>query len=67
MVVIYCYLEREKYKVLKFNWNNSSYFKTSASPLKRPPVNKRRKYPKALKLNKHWGSLLEGKLYLRLV
>ena len=67
MVVIYCYLEREKYKILKFNRNNSSYFKTSASPLKRPPVNKRRKYSKALKLNKHWRRLLEEKLYLRLV
>ena len=67
MVVIYCYLEREKYKILKFNRNNSSYFKTSASPLKRLPVNKCHKYPKALKLNKHWGCLLEKKLYLRLV
>ena len=27
MVVIYCYLERENYKVLKFRRNNSSYFK----------------------------------------
>ena len=25
--VLYCYLERENYKVLKFNVNSSSYFK----------------------------------------
>ena len=31
MTVIYCYLEREKYKVLKFHINNSSYCEISAS------------------------------------
>ena len=29
--VIYCYLERENYKTLKFHGNNLSYFKISAS------------------------------------
>ena len=29
MAVIYCNLERENYKVLKFNRNNFSYFKIS--------------------------------------
>ena len=31
MVVIYCYLERENYKVLKCENYNSSYFKIRAS------------------------------------
>ena len=35
MIVIYCYLERENYKVLKFHRNNSAYFKKCAS-LERP-------------------------------
>ena len=31
MAVIYCYLERENYKILKFLMNNFSYFVISAS------------------------------------
>ena len=31
MTVIFCYLERENYKVLKFQINNFSYFEISAS------------------------------------
>ena len=30
MVIIYCYLKRENYKVFKFQVNNSSYVKISA-------------------------------------
>ena len=30
-IVIYCYLERENYKVLKFYMNNFSYFEINAS------------------------------------
>ena len=33
MVVIYCYLDRENYKVLKFHSNILSYIKISASLL----------------------------------
>ena len=32
MVVIYCHLEKENYKVLKFHKNNPCYFKISAEP-----------------------------------
>ena len=31
MTVIYCYLERENYKVLKFLLNNFTYFEISPS------------------------------------
>ena len=31
MAVIYCYLERENYKVLNFHMNNFPYFELSAS------------------------------------
>ena len=31
MTVIYCYFERENYKVLKFHMNNFSLFEISAS------------------------------------
>ena len=31
MVVVYYYLERENYKVLKFHVNNYSYFEMNAS------------------------------------
>ena len=51
MVVIQCYLERDNYKVLKFNRRNSSYFKVTAAFQLAP-------YPKASKLNKRWGCLL---------
>ena len=33
IVVVYCYLEREIYKTLKFYRNNFSYFKISTSLL----------------------------------
>ena len=33
MIVIYCYLERENYKVSKYHANNSPYFEMSAAPL----------------------------------
>ena len=42
MTVIYCYLERKNYKVLKLHMNNFSYFETSASLFKEPLSNKRR-------------------------
>ena len=32
MAVIYCYLEREIYKLLKFHTNNFFYFEISAPP-----------------------------------
>lgn len=31
MAVVYCYLEKENYKVLKFHMNNFSYFETRAT------------------------------------
>ena len=38
MTVIYCYLERENYKTLKFHEKNSFYFEISAPSFKlRPP------------------------------
>lgn len=42
MVVIYCYLEKQKYKVKKFHVHNSSYFEISASFFYVLPSNKRR-------------------------
>ena len=48
---MYYYLERDNYKVLKFNRKNSSYFKVTAAFQLAP-------YPKASKLNKRWGCLL---------
>ena len=40
MVVIYCYLERENCKILKFHENNSSAFENnpSYSFKRRPPI-----------------------------
>ena len=46
MVVIYCYLKKENYKVLKIPVNNYSYFQISGSLFSVPSANKRR----ALKL-----------------
>ena len=39
MVVICCYLEREKDKILKFYVNNSSYFENKRLPLLSAPTN----------------------------
>ena len=39
MVVIYCYLEKENYKVFKFPMNNFCYFEIGDSLFK-PPSNK---------------------------
>ena len=33
MIIIYCYLERENYKVYKFHRNYSAYFQISPLPL----------------------------------
>ena len=57
MTVIYCYFEREMYKVLKFHMNNFSYFEISAFHVKVPHV-------KASKLNKRRGRILEEIRYL---
>ena len=32
MIVIYCYMERENYKVSKYHANNSPYFEMIAAP-----------------------------------
>ena len=42
MLVIECYLERENYKALKFEMNNSSYFEISVYFFLVPHPNKRR-------------------------
>ena len=40
MVVIYCYLEKEKIQSFKFHVSNSSYFEIMTSLFKRyPPIN----------------------------
>ena len=41
MVVIYCYLEKAIYKVLKFHVRNSSSIEKKCLPLLRLPSNKR--------------------------
>ena len=41
MIVIYCCLDKEKYKVFKFPMNNSRYFEIRDSLFK-PPSNKLR-------------------------
>ena len=41
MVVIYCCLDKENYKVFKFPMNNLNYFEIRDSLFK-PPSNKRR-------------------------
>ena len=42
MTGIYCYLKREKYKVLKFWVKNSAKFEISTSFFQAPPSNKHR-------------------------
>ena len=49
MVAVLYYLERENYKVLDFQVNNSFYFEISASLQQVPPSNKR----SILKLRKY--------------
>ena len=55
MTVIYCYLERKNYKVLKFHINNFTYFEISPSLFK------------ASKLDKCQGRFLEEMPYLKLL
>ena len=47
MVVIYCCLEKENYKIFKFLMNNFCYFEIRDSLFKLPP-------------NKHWTSMLQN-------
>ena len=60
--VIYCYLERENYKTLKFHGNNLSYFKISASLFLKTTF-KKATHAKVLKLKKCWGPLSEEILF----
>ena len=57
MIVIFCYFQKENYKVLKIHLNNSSFFEISTSLYKAPHL-------KASKLNKCRGQLLEKIRYV---
>ena len=58
MVVISRYLERDKNRVLKYQTNDSSYFKISAKYFYVTHL-------KTFKLNKHRVALLEGTRYMQ--
>ena len=58
IVVIFCYLESENYKVLKFHVNNSSYFEKSAPPLSSAAFQEALRL-KASEFNKCQGRFLE--------
>ena len=57
MIVIFCYFQKENYKVLKIHLNNSSFFEISTSLYKAPHL-------KASKLNKCRWQLLEEIRYV---